>query len=436
MGKAVRIGIVLIGLVVALVAFRVDAASPEVHVLQAKGAITPVLAGYVDRGIDRAESEGAAACVIELDTPGGLDGPMRDIVQRIIGARVPVVVYVSPPGARAASAGVFITMAGHVAAMAPDTAIGAAHPVFLGSTGAETQETDETLEEKATNDAVAYIKSIAANRKRNGEWAERAVRESVSITEQEALALNVIDVVAPDLSSLLAQLDSREVELLSGTTTLRLREANIVYVDMSLIESFLFAITDPNIAYILLSLGMLGIFLELSHPGAILPGIAGGVCLLLGLYSLGTLPVNWAGVLLIAFAFVLFVAEIFVTSYGLLAVGGVTSLVLGSLILTAGNPPFLAIDRRLIWGVIIGLTLVFGLVIRAVVRTQRRRPVTGREELVGKVAVVRTPLKPVGKVYLRGELWSAASEEGEVELGEEVIVSKVDGLKLWVTKNR
>jgi len=434
-GKAVRIVILLIVLLLGLASSEASAASNNVYVLRAKGTITPVLAGYIDRGLGQCEAEGAAACVIQLDTPGGLDGPMRDIVQRILNAKVPVIVYVSPAGARAASAGTFITMAGHIAAMAPNTAIGAAHPVFLGSSG-EPQETEKTLEEKATNDAVAYIKSIATERKRNADWAESAVRESVSANEKDALALNVIDVVAPDLPSLLAQLDGREVSLLSGPTTLQLKEANIVYVNMNPIESFLFTISDPNIAYILLSLAMTGIFLELSNPGAILPGVVGGLCLLLGLYSLGTLPVNWAGVLLIGFAFVLFVAEVFVTSHGLLALGGVASLALGSLILTAGNPPFLAIDPRLIGGVVAIITILFAIVIRAVVRTQRQRPVTGREALIGKMATVRTPLKPMGTVFLQGEIWRAKSEEGEVESGEEVIINRVEGLELWVTKNK
>ncbi len=435
MGRAVRIVILLTMLVMGLMSSRVSAASSDVLVLRAKGTITPVLAGYIDRGIDQAESRGAAACVIQLDTPGGLDEPMRDIVQRILSAKVPIVVYVSPAGARAASAGTFITLAGHIAAMAPNTAIGAAHPVFLGSSG-EPEETVETLEDKATNDAVAYIKSIAIERKRNADWAESAVRESVSANEKEALNLNVIDLVASDLPSLLAQLDGKEVNLLSGPTTLQLKEATVIRTEMNLIESFLFTISDPNIAYILLSLDMTGIFLELSHPGAILPGVVGGVCLLLGLYSLGTLPVNWAGVLMIAFAFVLFVAEIFITSHGLLALGGVASLALGSLVLTAGNPPFLAVDPRLIGGIVAIIAVLFAVVIRAVVRTQRRRPVTGREALMGNVAVVRTPLRPTGTVFLQGEIWRARSEEGGVEPGEEVIVNRVEGLELWVTKNK
>jgi membrane-bound serine protease (ClpP class) len=413
------------------------AGAPHVDVLRVEGTINPVLASYMDRGIGAAESDGATVCVIELDTPGGLDTSMRDIVQRITSARLPVVVYVSPPGARAASAGVFITMAAHVAAMAPNTTIGAAHPVAIGSSG-EVQKLPEEMEEKVLNDAVAYIKSIAGGHGRNVEWAEKAVRESICATDREALELNVIDLVAPDLPSLLSQLDGREVAMLSGETiTLHTRDAVINRIEMGAIERFLFTISDPTIAYILLSLGMLGIFFELSSPGTIFPGVFGGICFLLGFYSLGMLPVNYAGLLLMILGFGLFVAELFTPTFGLLTAGGVVSFTVGSLILFGGGSSLFKVDLGVIIGVVAVITLVFVFIVYAVVRGQRRRPVTGHEGLIGQVAVARTALDPAGTVFLEGEAWSAVAEGSKrIEAGEEVMVTRVDGLKLVVKKKK
>ncbi len=432
--RIVRI-LVLVGLLItAFIAVRAQAATGDIVVLPVKGVVNPVLADYIGRGIERAEETQATVCIIQLDTPGGLDTSMRDIIQDITNARVPVVVYVAPSGARAASAGTYIILAAHVGAMATNTVIGAATPVQLGGDG-EAQVSD-ALKKKIINDAAAYIRSLAEARGHNAEWAEEAVREGVSITEQEALELNVIDMVAANLDILISELDGREVTMLDGSVvTLNTEGANVDEVNMTLIEDFLHVISDPNIAYILLSLAMLGIIVEISNPGLIFPGVVGGICLLLAFYSLGTLPVNWAGVLLIVLAFALFLAEVFTTTFGLFTAGGVAALVFGALILfPRGSPVFEPVDPWLIAITAILIAGLFSFVISRVVGAHRRQVSTGREELVGKTAVVKVALDPEGMVLRKGERWNAVSESGRVEPGEEVIVTKVDGLKLWVTK--
>ncbi|MBA7470639.1 hypothetical protein ES707_05926 [subsurface metagenome] len=430
--KFIRILLLLGVIIIASIAIEVEAASSRIDVLYAEGVINPVLVDYIERGIEQAEEDNAIACIIQMDTPGGLDTSMRDIVKDIVNARVPVVVYVSPAGARAASAGVFITMAAHVAVMAPNTAIGAAHPVAIGTEGEEGMS--ETMEEKVVNDAAAYIRSIAEAHGRNMEWAEKAVRESVSATEQEALELNVIDMVAPDLDALVSQLDGRQVTMLGGNiVTLHTQGATINHIKMNTIEDFLYAISDPNIAYILLSLATLGIMAEIFNPGLIFPGVVGGICGLLAFYSLGMLPVNYAGVLLVVLAFGLFIAEVFTTSFGLFTAGGITSLVIGSLILFKGGPLF-QVSPWLITTVVVIIAALFAFVINRAIRAHRRQASTGREELIGKTAVVKVALEPEGTVFFKGERWAAISEMGQVEPGEAVIITKVDGLKLYVIK--
>ena len=409
------------------------AASSRIDVLSVKGVINPVVANYLSRGIGQSEEADAIACIIQLDTPGGLDTSMRDIVKDIVDSEVPVVVYVSPSGSRAASAGVFITMAAHVAAMAPNTNIGAAHPVAIGEEG-EAQMSEE-MEEKVVNDAAAYIRSIAEGHGRNVEWAEKAVRESVSATEQEALELNVIDLVATDLDSLIIQLDGRPVKMLDGRViTLNTQGATIHQDPMTNIEEFLLAISDPNIAVVLLSLAILGITVEIFNPGLIFPGVFGGICAFLASYSLGFLPINYAGIALVALAGGLFIAEFFTAGFGLFTAGGIASLVIGLLILFSGRPTLFQPDPWVIptIGAVIGTIAAF--IIYRVVRTHRQQPTTGREELKGKTATVRVALKPEGQVFYRGEIWTAVLDQGEAQPGEEVIITKTEGLRLHVTK--
>jgi len=431
-----RILLVLIGLMLAAsIALQVQAASPRIDVLTIKGTINPVLVDYIERGIEQAEDNGAIAVIIEMDTPGGLDTAMREIIQQIVNARIPVAVYVSPSGARAASAGLYITLSAHIAVMAPNTATGAATPIALGE-GGEAQISAE-MQAKIINDAVAYIRSLAESHGRNADWAERAVREGVSVTETEALDLNVIDMVAADLDTLVAQLDGRQVTMLDErVVTLNTQGANINHSGMSGIESFLYTIADPNIAYLLLSLASLGIMVEIFNPGLIFPGIVGAICGILAFYSLGQLPVNIAGVLLIVLAFGLFIGEVLTTTFGLFTMGGITSLVMGSLILFQGASPVFRVDPWLIAIVTIVIAALFAFVVQRVLQVYRRQARTGREELVGKTAMVKVALNPEGTVFYKGERWTAISEQERAEPGEEVIITKVDSLTLYVTKKK
>jgi len=434
MVKIRRIILLLSILLLAIsLATSAQAQTPSIDVITIKGTINPVLVDYIERGIEQAEDSGARALIIRIDTPGGLDNAMRDIVQLIVNSHVPVVVYVSPAGARAASAGVFITIAAHVAVMAPNTAIGAAHPVSIGEEGE--QAMSEAMEEKVVNDAAALIRSLAEAHGRNLEWAEKAVRESVSATEQEALELNVIDMVAPDLETLIALLDGRQVTLLySQQVTLQTKGAVINDIPMTAIEKFLYAIADPNIAYLLLSVATLGIMAEIFNPGLIFPGIVGGISLLLAFYSLGVLPVNYAGLLLILLAIGLFIGEVISTSFGIFTAGGVVSLVAGSLILFKGASPVFQIDPWLIATVTIIITGALTFIVHRAVVAHRRQAKTGREDLIGKTATVKVALNPEGTVFFKGERWTAISESGEVKVGEEVVIKRLDGLTLYVTK--
>ncbi len=391
-----------------------------------EGVINPVAAEYLHDALASAQESGAQALIIRLDTPGGLDTSMRLIIKDMTSAAIPVVVYVSPSGGRAASAGVFITIAAHVAAMAPGTNIGAAHPVAMGG-----GEMDKTMKEKVENDSVAYIKSIAEQRGRNVAWAEDAVRKSVSVTEREALKLKIIDLVAEDVPGLLKQLDGRPVSLPTGPSVLRTAESTVREFPMGLRLELLKALSDPNIAYLLMTIGTIGILAELYNPGAILPGIVGAISLILAFYSLQSLPVNYAGVLLILLGIVFFVLEATVTSFGLLAIGGVISMILGSVMLIKTDAEFLQISWSVILPVVT-LAAAFSLFIVGMgVRAMRRQPVTGREGMVGLVGIVKTALAPHGQLAVHGELWEAISEQ-PLQPGDEAEVTRVEGLCLYV----
>jgi len=401
-------------------------AEPFVVLATYDGVINPVSAEYLHDALTSAQESGAQALIIRLNTPGGLDSSMRLIIKDITGAAVPVVVYVAPSSGRAASAGVFITLAAHVAAMAPGTNIGAAHPVAMGG-----QEMDKEMKEKVENDSVAYIKSLAEQRKRNAAWAEDAVRKSLSVTEREALKLKIIDLVVNDVPALLKQLDGRTVTLQTGQAVLRTAAATLREFPMGLRLEFLKALSDPNIAYLLMTIGTVGLMAELYNPGAILPGIVGAISLIMAFYSFQSLPVNYAGVLLFLLGIVFFVLEATVTSYGLLAIGGIVSMLLGSVMLIKTDVEFL----RISWSVIlpvVGLAALFSLLIVGMgVRAMRRPPATGREEMVGLVGIVRTALTPHGQVAVHGELWEAISEH-PLQPGDEAEVTSVDGLRLRV----
>lgn len=433
MFRIIRSAIFIVIFLAGCLSVIVQADSPHVTVLEVKGTVNPVLADYIKNGIAQAEKSGAKACIIQIDTPGGLDSAMRDICQGILNAKVPIIVYVSPPGARAASAGVFITMSAHVAAMAPNTAIGAAHPVSLGEGGEQQMSAEMT--EKVVNDAAAYIRGIADSKGRNADWAEKAVRESVSITSNEALSMKVVDIVAPTLDDLLKQVDGRSIKMIDGTTiSLQTQSAEVQIYRMDWTLGFLNAISDPTIAYILLSIGSLGIMAEIFSPGLIFPGIIGAVSLLMAFYSLGVLSVNWAGVLLIILAFGLFIAEFFTPGFGLLFGGGIVSFIIGSLILFKGGSPVYQIDWWLIAVIIIILGGFVAFAATSVVKTYKKHASTGKEDLIGNIALVKEVLAPEGTVLFQGELWAALSESGNIEIGEEVLISRVDGLKLIVTK--
>jgi membrane-bound serine protease (ClpP class) len=401
-----------------------------VHILTTDGDVNPVMERYIDRGIDNAEDHQANAVIIRLDTPGGLVTSMEEIVQRILVADVPVIVYVWPPGGKAASAGTFITMAGHIAAMAPSTRIGAAHPVGSGG-----EDIEGDLGDKVTNDAAALAKSIARQRGRNEEWAEDAVRKSVSAFQDEAVELDVVDLVADDLTSLLRAVDGRTVQLPEREMVLNTTNAPLVYNDMNFLESFLEIISDPNITFLLLSLGSLALLYEFIAPGHIFPGVFGVIALLIAFFSLSVLPFSWAGLALILFAFVLFALELFVTSHGILGIGGVVALILGGIVLTSGNPPEFQVSKWLIYGLAAGIGAFFLFVVTSIIRV-RRMPAVVTTTLIGRQAVARSPLDPSGMVFLDGEYWAATVEEGQVEPGERVVVTGMQGLRLTVSKQK
>jgi membrane-bound serine protease (ClpP class) len=428
--KLFFLALLMISVAAGLGGSLIAAASPTtVEVLSVDGTIVPVIADYIDRGITQAEENGATVCIIELNTPGGLLDSTDRIVSKIMNAKVPIVVYVSPVNAWAASAGTFITLSANIAAMTPGTTIGAAHPVSAGG-----EEIPEDQMQKIVEFSAKWMRTIAEERGRNMEEAELAVTQSKSFTDVMALEYNLINLRADTLESLISQIDGWKVTLASGEeVTIDTTDYVQARNEMNAIEKFLQTISDPNIAYILLSLATIGLIVEISNPGMVFPGVAGGISLLLAFYSLGVLNAYWGGIALILLAVGLFIAEYFTTSFGLLTAGGVIALVVGSLILFSHSPG-VEVNRGLIAGVAAGFTAFAIFVIGAIVRGQRRRKATGAEGMIGKTAIAKTPLDPTGTVLAQGELWTAASEGGRVAPGEEVIITKVAELKLWVAK--
>jgi len=400
-----------------------------VSFIEVDGIINPATAKFITDSIDQATQQGAQCLIIQLDTPGGLMESMRIIVKKILASNIPIIVYVAPSGARAASAGVFITLSAHIAVMAPSTHIGAAHPVTLGAEGKESK----TMTEKVVNDAVADIKATAKMRGRNVDWAEKAVRKSVSITEDEAVKQNVVDFISPNLQDLLTKIDGRIVKFDGMTRTLLTKGVQPRSIQMSWRYRFLDIISNPTIAYIFLMLGIYGIFFELSSPGAILPGVVGGIFLILAFYSLQMLPINFAGLALILFAIVLFIAEIKVVSHGLLAVGGVISLFLGSLMLIESPTEYMRISLSVIIPAVLVSAGFFGFAITKAVKARLTKPTTGMEGLVGEIGIASTTIAPEGKISIHGEFWNAVSDQN-IERGEKVQVVGVVNLKLKVKK--
>jgi membrane-bound serine protease (ClpP class) len=416
----------LAALAIGLFSHPVQGERNSAMVIELEGPINPGTDLFATRGIKQAQGNGYSLVIIRLDTPGGLDTSMRSIIKAILNSPVPVVVYVAPRGARAASAGVMITIAAHVAAMAPQTNIGAAHPVSAGG-----KEINKTMSEKVVNDMVAYARSIAKDRKRNQEWVEKAIRESVSITADMAVKENVVDLVARDMDDLLTLLDGREIMLDTGKLTLQTKDLKLVYVTPGWRDMVLKTISNPNIAYILMMIGLAGLYFELSHPGAIFPGVVGAISLILAFFSFQTLPVNYAGLLLIALAIIFFIAEIKVTSYGLLSLAGLISLTLGSIMLFED----VGVSLKLMMPTIVLIGGFFVGIAFLAFRAYRRTPKGGRDGLIGESGVVEEKIDPEGLIFAHGEYWKATSNE-VVEEGEKVRIIGLRGLMLIVEKEK
>ena len=414
----------------AVLAFFLSASAhaAEVKLLEFSGVINPVAAEYLGGSIKEINEESSAdLIVIKLDTPGGLDTSMRIIVKEILGSAIPVAVYVAPSGSRAASAGTFIAMAAHISAMAPGTSQGAAHPVNVGG-----GKMDRTMSKKVENDAASYIVSLAQQRGRNAKWAELAVRKSESVNEIEALEKNIIDIVAKNMDSLLKQVEGRKVETTAGVVTISVKGAALTKIDMTERQKFLEIITNPTVAYILLMLGFYGLFFELSNPGVILPGIIGGICLILGFYALQSLPVNYAGILLLVLAIILFAAELFVPSFGALTIGGIISMILGGILLIDSPESYMKVRIAVIAPVSMTLGAVFFAVIGYAMLFKPKKVPTGADGLIDMEGAARTHLDPYGTVEVDGELWDAQAVNGEIAQGAPIRVKSKNGHILTV----
>jgi len=403
----------------------------EVLIARVESAVSPASARFMVQAIERAQQDGAQCLVIELDTPGGLDQSMRQVIKSIMASTVPVVVYVAPQGSRAASAGAFITLASHLAAMSPGTSIGAAHPVSVGSSG----QMDSTMAGKVTNDAAAYIRSIAEKRGRNVAWADSAVRHSVSLSETEALRRKVIDLVAPSLSALLDSLDGRKVAVGQDTVVLRTNGAEQVRVEMTWRDRLLAVISDPNIAYILFMLGLLGLYFEFSNPGAVLPGVVGAISLILAFFAFQTLSVNYAGMLLILLSIVLFIIDVKAATHGVLTTGGIVAMFIGSVMLFNSPDPALRASLQVIIPVVLVTAAFFLIGIWLSLKTLRTKPFSGDQGLMGQEGDARTLVnKDGGRVFVAGTHWSAWSD-AEIAEGTKIKVVEVKGMTLKVTNS-
>ena len=411
----------------ALFPLQLSAVTPQVAVVTVDGAINPAITDYLLKNLKESATRGDPLLLIELDTPGGLDSSMREIVKGILASPVPVAVFVAPSGARAASAGAVIALSAHVCAMAPGTNIGAAHPVAIG------EQPDKVMAEKLLNDAEAYVEGIARKRGRNTEMAKKMVRESISIPAEKALEEHVADLIAADRRDLINKLEGWKIMLDGRDATLSLKGVQIVNHEMGSRERILNVIGNPNVAYVLMMIGMMGLFFELSNPGVILPGVIGGISLILALFAFQTLPVNYAGVLLILLAIVLFIAEIKIVSHGMLTVGGVIALILGSLMLFDSPEPYLRLSWSVILPTVLMTALFFAVAVTKVVKAHKRKPATGGEGLVGEEGRADTDIAPEGKVFVRGEYWDAESSEAILK-GEKVVVTTIDGMRLRVKK--
>jgi len=402
---------------------------PVAYVLEVDGTVNPALADYIIKGIQTAEEKKAACVIIRMDTPGGMVSSTKTIIKEMINSKLAVVVYVAPSGSSASSAGALITMGADVAAMAPGTNIGAAHPVGGGG-----DEISPTMSEKVINDLTAYMRGVVTKRGRNSEWAEKAIRESVSITAQEALDLKVIDLIADSVPDLLEKLDGRKVQKDSQTLVLHTKGARVERVAHGWRFKILDAIANPNIAYLLMMIGGLGIMMELYHPGLIFPGVVGGICLLLALFALQVLPVNYVGILLILLSVILFLLEIKVASFGLLAIGGIVSLTLGSIMLFDTGETAMRVSWAVVIPTVAAVSAFFIFALGLVMRAHMKRPRTGGQGLVGEVGRALTDLDLEGKVSVHGEYWNARADS-RIPQGERVRVVRVDSLCLIVTRD-
>jgi membrane-bound serine protease (ClpP class) len=407
-----------------------DSSAPHVDLIVIDGSINPAVDDFIRESITRAKSNGARALVIQLDTPGGLLSSTRTIVKEMLSAKIPIMVYVSPSGAGAGSAGVFITMAAHIASMAPATNIGAAHPVAGGG-----QEVKGVMGEKIENFTASFSETIAQKRGRNTEWAIEAVRRSVSITETDALKKKVIDIIAKDIDDLLRQADGRKVDLDGRMTTLSVKGVNVVRHEMSLKQRIVNAIADPNIAYMLLMAGILGLYMEFSNPGVLFPGITGAICLVMALISLQLLSFNYAGLFLIILGIALLVGEAFMPSFGILGIGGVISLALGSFLLFDTPNSDLTIDATIVYTAVATMAAFVLAIGYLVFRSQKAKPTLGMDGLIGEIGEVRAKLNPSGKVFVHGEYWNAQTQtDGQVDVGEKVQIVGYDGMNLKVKR--